>query len=57
MTVDEVAHLFRTSRKSIYSNVDRGQLPGVTRIGRRLYFHRDVLLHWLSQKCAPSPKE
>ena len=57
MTVDDVAALFQTSKKAIYSKVDRGQLPGVTKIGRRLYFHREVLLHWLSQKCAPSPKE
>ena len=57
MTVDEVADLFRTSRKAIYSKVDRGQLPGVTKIGRRLYFRRDLVLDWLSQKCAPSPKE
>jgi excisionase family DNA binding protein len=57
MTVDEVADLFRTSRKATYSKVDRGQLPGVTKIGRRRYFRRDLMLDWLSQKCAPSPKE
>ncbi|EDM74980.1 hypothetical protein PPSIR1_19017 [Plesiocystis pacifica SIR-1] len=27
--------------------VDRGELPGVTRIGRRVRFHRDSLLGWL----------
>ena len=57
LTPSDVAHLLRTSRKAIYSKAERGQLPGVTKIGRRLYFRRDVLLDWLRQKCAPSPKE
>lgn len=33
-TVDETAGLLRTTRKAIYSMIERGQLPGVTRIGR-----------------------
>jgi excisionase family DNA binding protein len=57
LTPSDVADLLRTSRKAIYAKTERGQLPGVTKIGRRLYFRRDVLLHWLGQKCAPSPKE
>jgi excisionase family DNA binding protein len=57
LTPPEVAELLRTTRKAIYSKVDRGQLPGVTKIGRRLYFRRDLMLDWLRQKCAPSPKE
>jgi excisionase family DNA binding protein len=33
--------------------VDRGELPGVTKIGRRVRFHRDSLLKWLdSQRAA-----
>jgi excisionase family DNA binding protein len=27
--------------------VDRGELPGVTKIGRRVRFHRDSLLEWI----------
>ena len=57
LTVDEVAALLRTSRKAIYAMVERGQLPGVTRIGRRLLFRRDALLHWLDRKSALAPKE
>jgi excisionase family DNA binding protein len=57
LTPPEVADVLRTTRKAIYSKVDRGQLPGVTKVGRRLYFRRDLMLDWLSQKCAPSPKE
>jgi excisionase family DNA binding protein len=56
-TVDEAAALLRTSRKAIYVMAERGLLPGVTRIGRRILFRTDVLLDWLDQKSAPSPKE
>ena len=57
LTVDETATLLRTSRKAIYAMVERRQLPGVTRIGRRLLFRSTDLLHWLHQKRASSPKE
>ncbi len=57
LTADETADLLRTTRAAIYAMTERGQLPGATRIGRRLLFRRDVLLDWLDQKHAPSPKE
>ena len=57
LTPAEVADLLRTTRSAIYAMTERGQLPGGTRIGRRLLFRRDVLLDWLDQKHAPSPKE
>ena len=53
----EVASLLRTSRKAIYSMIERGQLPGVVRIGRRVLIRRDDVVLWLDQKRAPSPKE
>jgi excisionase family DNA binding protein len=55
-TVSEVAQILRTTDKGIYAQAERGLLPGVTRIGRRLLFRRDDLLDWLRQKSAPSPK-
>ena len=57
LTVDEAASLLRTSRRAIYAMVERRQLPGVTRIGRRVLFRSADLLHWLEQKCAPSLEE
>jgi hypothetical protein len=36
---------------------ERGLLPGVVKIGRRLLFRSDELIDWLDQKRAPSPKE
>jgi len=57
LKVQEVADLLRTSAAAIYAMVERGQLPGVTRIGRRILVRRDALLDWLDQKSARSPKE
>ena len=54
LTADEAADLLRTSRKGIYAMVERGFLPGVTRLGRRVLIRRDDLLDWLRQKSAPS---
>jgi hypothetical protein len=37
--------------------VEPRQLPGVTRIRRRVLLRADDLLDWLDQKRASSPKE
>lgn len=57
LTPDEVAALLRTSRKAVYAMVDRRQLPGVTRLGRRVLIRSELLLDWLRHKSAPSPQE
>lgn len=57
LTVDEAADLLRTSRKAIYAMAERAQLPGATRIGRRLLVRSTELLDWLDQKSALSLKE
>ncbi len=44
LTVAECAQLLRTSQKAVYTLVERGQLGGVVRLGRRLLFNRDKLL-------------
>ena len=54
LTVSETATLLRTTRKAVYAMIERRLLPGVVRIGRRVLIQRDDLLHWLSQKSAPS---
>jgi excisionase family DNA binding protein len=53
-TVPEVAEILRTTDKGIYAQAERGLLPGVTRIGRRLLIRRAELSDWLRQKSAPS---
>ena len=57
LTVDETAALLRTSRRAIYAMAERRQIPGITRLQRRLLFRADQLVHWLDQKCASLPKE
>ena len=54
-TAQEVAQILRTTNKGVYAQAERGLLPGVTRIGRRLLFRRAELLDWLLQKSVPSP--
>ena len=57
LTVDEAAALLRTTPRAIYAMIARRQLPGVTRIRRRVLFRTEDLLHWLDQKRAPSSEE
>jgi excisionase family DNA binding protein len=54
LTPCEVAELLRTTKKAIYSMIERTQLPGVVRIGRRVLIREDALLDWLRQKSTPS---
>ena len=44
LTTDEVAATLRTSRKAIYAMIERDQLPGIVRIGRRVLVRQDALL-------------
>jgi excisionase family DNA binding protein len=57
LNVDETAEILRSSRMAVYAMVSRQQLPGVTRIGRRLLVRSEDLLEWLNQRRAPSLKE
>ena len=54
LTVDDVAQLLRTTNRAIYAMIERQQLPGIVRIGRRVLFRAADLLDWLHQKSAPS---
>ncbi len=54
LTGSEVAARLRTSRKAVYAMVERGQIPGIVRIGRRVLFREQALLDWLRQKSTPS---
>ena len=54
LTTDEVAATLRTTRKAIYAMIERDQLPGIVRIGRRVLVRQDALLDWLRQKSTSS---
>ncbi len=49
LTVDELAALLRTNRKTIYESVRLGKIPGVRRMGRSIRIHRDTVLRWLAE--------
>lgn len=55
LTVDETADLLRTTRRAIYTRIQRGDFPGVVRLSRRLLIDADALLHWLDERRGPSP--
>jgi excisionase family DNA binding protein len=57
LTVTETAALLRTTRKAVYAMVERGLLPGVTRIGRRVLVRSADLLDFLDHNRTPSPQE
>ena len=49
LLVAEVAEFLRTTPTAIYAMIERGLLPGVVRIGRRVLVRRDDLVEWLRQ--------
>jgi excisionase family DNA binding protein len=54
LTIPEVAEILRTSPKAVYTMTERGQLPGVVRIGRRILIKRSELLIFLDRNSTPS---
>jgi excisionase family DNA binding protein len=55
LTVEEAADLLRTSRKAVYALIERAQLAGVTRLGRRVLIRRAELLQFLAEERVASP--
>lgn len=47
LTVEEVAALLRTTKKAVYLQAERNQLPGIVKLGRRLLFRRDDVRTYL----------
>ena len=53
LTAEEAADLLRTTRRALYAAVERGQVPGVVRLGRRVLIRRDELLNALGLRDEP----
>jgi excisionase family DNA binding protein len=49
LTIDEVATLLHLKKPTVYSKVSRGELPGVCKQGKRLYFDRQTIIDWIKQ--------
>lgn len=47
LTADEAASLLRTTRKAVYGLIERGVMPGIRRIGRRVLVRRRELIEWI----------
>jgi excisionase family DNA binding protein len=57
LTVTEVAAALRTTRKAVYALIQRGHLPGVVRLQRRILVRQASLVEWLHEKGAPSSED
>lgn len=55
MTIKEVAHFLGRSQAAVYKLLERGQLPGATRLAGRRYVRRSELLRSFSEGRVPSP--
>ena len=58
LTIQEVADQYlRTTPKAVRRLIERHQLPGIVRVGRRVLIRRARLLEFLSESRVPSPWE
>jgi excisionase family DNA binding protein len=48
-TVDELAAYMRLDRKTVYSEIRRGKIPGCQRIGAAIRVHRPTVVRWLAE--------
>ena len=54
LTVAEVCRILNISKGGLYQMVQRLELPGVLKIGRRLRFRADAIEKWLAE-CEVKP--
>ena len=47
LTIQEISELLHLSVPTIYSKHSKGEIPGVCKRGKRLYFQRDVIVKWI----------
>ena len=49
LTIDEAAALLHLTKPTLYSKHSKGEIPGVCKQGKRLYFSRKELLDWVAE--------
>lgn len=47
LTIDQAAYLLCLTKSTIYTKHSKGEIPGVSKHGKRLWFRKDILLEWL----------
>lgn len=55
LTVDETAAFLRTTRGAVHHLIERGQLPGVVRLGRRVLVRAEDLRRHVGLLDRPAP--
>ncbi len=55
LRVSEVAAMIGCSPKAVRHRIERGQIPGVVRIGASVYIRRDEVVRFLAEGRGPSP--
>lgn len=54
MTAEELAAQLDVDRKTVYAMAERGEIPGVIRLGRLLKFARPAVIAWLREGNGPT---
>lgn len=49
LTIQEAAYLLHLTVSTIYSKHSKGELPGVCKRGKRLYFSKQSLIEWVKE--------
>ena len=47
LTVEEASEFLHLTKATIYSKHSRGEIPGVCKQGKRLYFSKERLINWI----------
>jgi excisionase family DNA binding protein len=55
-TVAQLAALLGVNRGTVYEAIERGQVPGVIRLGRRILIARGHVQEWLGQNAESEGK-
>ncbi len=49
LTVSDICQMLKISKGGIYQMVQRAELPGILKIGRRLRFRAEEIERWLAE--------
>lgn len=57
LTIDEIAKILHLTKPTIYSKHSRGEIPGVCKRNKRLYFQKQVIIDWIKEGRVKSDAE